>query len=132
MTTVIIDVGTILGAVYDVKSVRGVSQSADGRARVVLQGFRLSARLGGGTLAPMSLPTEPIGSVPRPQALIDGMQAFQAGFMSKPELDKLRDAAVRDTIEHLEGTGSPVISDGEQTKPSFATSPIQGLEHLAP
>ena len=80
----------------------------------------------------MSLPTEPIGSVPRPQALIDGMQAFQAGFMSKPELDALRDAAVRDTIENLEGTGSPVISDGEQGKPSFATYPIQGLEHLAP
>lgn len=80
----------------------------------------------------MSLPTEPIGSVPRPQALIDGMQAFQAGFMSKPELDALRDAAVRDTIERLEGTGSPVISDGEQGKPSFATYPIQGLEHLAP
>ncbi|HMB08226.1 MAG TPA: cobalamin-independent methionine synthase II family protein [Isosphaeraceae bacterium] len=80
----------------------------------------------------MSLPTEQIGSVPRPQALIDGMQAFQSGFMSKPELDALRDAAVRDTIERLEETGSPVISDGEQAKPSFATYPIQGLEHLAP
>jgi methionine synthase II (cobalamin-independent) len=80
----------------------------------------------------MSLPTEPIGSVPRPQALIDGMQAFQAGFMSKPELDALRDAAVRDTVQQLEQTGSPVISDGEQAKPSFATYPIQGLEHLAP
>ena len=88
-----------------------------------------SPRIG---LEPMSLPTEPIGSVPRPQALIDGMQAFQAGFMSKSELDALRDSAVRDTIEHLEGTGSPVISDGEQGKPSFATYPIQGLEHLAP
>lgn len=80
----------------------------------------------------MSLPTEPIGSVPRPQALIDGMQAFQAGFMSKPELDALRDAAVRETVQQLEQTGSPVISDGEQAKPSFATYPIQGLEHLAP
>jgi methionine synthase II (cobalamin-independent) len=80
----------------------------------------------------MSLPTEQIGSVPRPQALIDGMQAFQAGIMTKPELDALRDAAVRDTIERLEETGSPVISDGEQAKPSFATYPIQGLEHLAP
>jgi methionine synthase II (cobalamin-independent) len=80
----------------------------------------------------MSLPTEPIGSIPRPQVLIDGMQAFQAGFMSKPELDALRDAAVRDTVQQLEQTGSPVISDGEQAKPSFATYPIQGLEHLAP
>ena len=80
----------------------------------------------------MSLPTEPIGSIPRPQALIDGMQAFQAGFLSKPELDALRDGAVRDTIQRLEATGSPVITDGEQAKPSFATYPIQGLEHLAP
>src|SRR5512146_1482382 len=39
MTTVMIDVGTILDTVYNVKSVRRVSQSADGYTRVVLQGF---------------------------------------------------------------------------------------------
>lgn len=37
------------------------------------------------------------------------------------ELRSLYDAAVRDTIERFEATGSPVITDGEQTKPSFAT-----------
>src|SRR5206468_3127407 len=31
-----------------------------------------------------------------------------------------------------EATGSPVITDGEQTKPSFATYPIHGLETLGP
>jgi 5-methyltetrahydropteroyltriglutamate--homocysteine methyltransferase len=31
----------------------------------------------------------------------------------------------------FEQTGSPVITDGEQTKPSFATYPIAGLETLA-
>lgn len=80
----------------------------------------------------MTLPTEPIGSIPRPQALIDGMQAFQAGRLSQPKLEALRDAAVRETVQRLEETGSPVISDGEQAKPSFATYPIQGMEHLAP
>ena len=80
----------------------------------------------------MTLPTEPIGSVPRPRALIDGMQAFMAGRMPAPELDALRDAAVRDTIQRLEQTGSPVVTDGEQAKPSFATYPIQGMAHLAP
>jgi len=39
---------------------------------------------------------------------------------------------VRETIEQLEATGSPVITDGEQGKPSFATYPIHGLENLAP
>src|SRR6266496_3922629 len=40
--------------------------------------------------------------------------------------------AVRDTIARFEETGSPVITDGEQRKPSFATYPIHGLANLAP
>jgi 5-methyltetrahydropteroyltriglutamate--homocysteine methyltransferase len=35
--------------------------------------------------------------------------------------------AVRDTIRRFEATGSPVITDGEQRKPSFATYPVAGL-----
>jgi hypothetical protein len=30
--------------------------------------------------------------------------------------------AVRDTIVRFEATGSPVVTDGEQRKPSFATT----------
>ena len=47
------------------------------------------------------------------------------------ELQALYADAVRDTIARFEATGSPVITDGEQRKPSFATYPIDGLE-LAP
>jgi 5-methyltetrahydropteroyltriglutamate--homocysteine methyltransferase len=79
----------------------------------------------------MPIPTEPIGSIPRPQALIDGVQAFAAGRISRKELDALYDAALRDTIARFEATGSPVITDGEQTKPSFATYPIAGLTTFA-
>ncbi len=80
----------------------------------------------------MPIPTEPIGSIPRPQALIEGMRAFAEGRIPQEALDKLCDAAIRDTIERFEATGSPVITDGEQTKPSFATYPIAGLRNLAP
>ena len=80
----------------------------------------------------MVIPSEPIGSIPRPKALIDGIQAFAGGRLSLAELDALYDRAVRDTIERLEATGSPVITDGEQSKPSFATYPIAGLKSLAP
>jgi 5-methyltetrahydropteroyltriglutamate--homocysteine methyltransferase len=48
------------------------------------------------------------------------------------ELEALFDDAARDTIERLEATGSPVVTDGEQRKPSFATYPIDGLDTLAP
>jgi 5-methyltetrahydropteroyltriglutamate--homocysteine methyltransferase len=80
----------------------------------------------------MSLPTEPIGSIPRPSALQEGMQAAAEGRLSQDELDALFDDAVRDTIRRFEATGSPVITDGEQRKPSFATYPVHGLATLAP
>jgi 5-methyltetrahydropteroyltriglutamate--homocysteine methyltransferase len=80
----------------------------------------------------MVLPTEPIGSIPRPAALIEGMQGFQAGRISQPELNALYESAVQDTIQRLEATGSPVITDGEQAKHSWATYSIYGLENVAP
>jgi 5-methyltetrahydropteroyltriglutamate--homocysteine methyltransferase len=54
----------------------------------------------------MTLPTEPIGSIPRPQALIDGMQAAAAGTITPEDLDALYDDAVRDTLRRFEATGS--------------------------
>ncbi len=80
----------------------------------------------------MTLPTEPIGSIPRPQALIDGMQAAAAGSLSAEALEALYDDAVQDTLRRFEATGSPVITDGEQRKHSFLTYPIAGLTNLAP
>jgi 5-methyltetrahydropteroyltriglutamate--homocysteine methyltransferase len=78
----------------------------------------------------MPLPTESIGSIPRPRELIDAVSA--GGGVRTGELDRLYAHALQDTIEQLEATGSPVITDGEQTKPSFATYPLVGLENLAP
>lgn len=80
----------------------------------------------------MSIPTEQIGSIPRPRELLDGIAAFTAGAINQEALDALFTQAVRDSIELLEATGSPVITDGEQSKPSFATYPVHGLPNLAP
>jgi 5-methyltetrahydropteroyltriglutamate--homocysteine methyltransferase len=79
----------------------------------------------------MPIPTEPIGSIPRPPELLAGMRAAAEGGISAGELDALFEDAVRSTIAELESTGSPVVTDGEQRKPSFATYPIAGLETLA-
>src|SRR5207253_9838856 len=78
------------------------------------------------------LPTEPIGSIPRPAALIDGVRGFAAGRVSQPELDALYEPAVKDTIQRLEATGSPVITDGEQAKHSIATYSTYCLGHNTP
>ena len=79
----------------------------------------------------MTIPTEPIGSIPRPLNLIEAVAA--AGDNDDPKLDALYDAAIRDTIECFEATGSPVISDGEQRKShNFWTYSVHGLPNIAP
>ena len=80
----------------------------------------------------MSIPTEPIGSIPRPQALIDGMGAAAAGTLSPAALDALFDEAVVDTLRRFAAIGSTVVTDGEQRKPSFATYPVAGLTTIRP
>jgi len=64
--------------------------------------------------------------------LIEAVQALRAGRISQSELTERYDSAVGDTIRRLEATGSPVITDGEQAKHSFATYSIYGLENLSP
>ena len=80
----------------------------------------------------MAILTEPIGSIPRPTSLIQAIAVFGAGNISRELLDNAYAEALRDTIERFEQTGSQVITDGEQTKPSFATYPLSGLSNLAP
>ena len=80
----------------------------------------------------MPIPTEPIGSIPRPPELVEGLRQLAAGRLAPAAVSPLYERAIRDTIHRFEATGSPVITDGEQSKPSFVTYPIHGLETLAP
>jgi methionine synthase II (cobalamin-independent) len=57
----------------------------------------------------MKIPTEPIGSIPRPLGLIDAIA--QAGDHEDPSLNPLYEDAIRDTIKQFEATGSPVITE---------------------
>jgi 5-methyltetrahydropteroyltriglutamate--homocysteine methyltransferase len=52
--------------------------------------------------------------------------------MSQQELERLYVSAVRDTIQCFEATGSPVITDGEQGKQSFATYSVHKLKNVSP
>jgi 5-methyltetrahydropteroyltriglutamate--homocysteine methyltransferase len=79
----------------------------------------------------MKIPTEPIGSIPRPIKLIEAIAA--TGNFEDPKLDSLYEEAIRDTIEQFEATGSPVVTDGEQRKyHNFWTYSVHGLQNTAP
>lgn len=70
------------------------------------------------------LPTEPVGSLPRPARLQRAVLDAETGLASQVELRAEQDRAVRDTLERLAATGSPIISDGEQRRQSFASYPL--------
>jgi methionine synthase II (cobalamin-independent) len=72
----------------------------------------------------MPIPTENVGSLPRPSRLQQAIAAYDAGTGSLEDLTAQQDAACRDSIERMEATGSPIVSDGEQRESSFATYPI--------
>ena len=78
----------------------------------------------------MNIPTEPIGSIPRPASLIEAIARVGP---ADPQLEGLYDEAIRDTIQRFEETGSPVITDGEQRKyHNFWTYSVHGLPNTAP
>jgi 5-methyltetrahydropteroyltriglutamate--homocysteine methyltransferase len=80
----------------------------------------------------MPIPTEPIGSVPRSAELLSAMGKLAIGAMNAEQYREIEGREVRATIERFEATGSPVITDGEQRKSSFATYPLTGVKNLAP
>jgi 5-methyltetrahydropteroyltriglutamate--homocysteine methyltransferase len=76
------------------------------------------------------IPTEPIGSIPRPLELIESVAKRGS---DAPGLDSLYEHAILDTVQRFEATGSPVITDGEQRKyHNFWTYSVHGLPNTAP
>ncbi len=70
------------------------------------------------------IPTEPVGSLPRPSKLQQAYGQYDAGEITHDQLEAEQDKAVKDSIERGEATGEPIISDGEQRWSSFATYAI--------
>ncbi len=70
------------------------------------------------------IPTEPVGSLPRPMKLQEASRDYDAGRIKLEQLEALQEEAARDSIKRMEATGAPIISDGEQRWSSFATYPV--------
>ncbi|MEO8163764.1 MAG: cobalamin-independent methionine synthase II family protein [Betaproteobacteria bacterium] len=79
----------------------------------------------------MYIPTEPIGSIPRPLSLVEAID--RQGDNDASALEPLYEDAIRDTVARFEATGSPVVTDGEQRKyHNFWTYAVHGLPNTAP
>jgi methionine synthase II (cobalamin-independent) len=72
----------------------------------------------------MPIPTELVGSLPRPERLQDAYQDYDDGKIDWQQLQAEQDAAAEDSIKRLEATGEPIVTDGEQRESSFATYSI--------
>ena len=62
----------------------------------------------------MGIPTEPVGSLPRPKYLQDAFADYDAGKISREELLAAQDKAAADSVQRSEETGAEFITDGEQ------------------
>ena len=76
--------------------------------------------------------TEQVGSIPRPLYVLEALGALRMGRISAEDYEKAVERARAETIAELEATGSSIVSDGEQSKPSFVTYAIDGLPNLTP
>jgi len=72
----------------------------------------------------MIIPTELVGSLPRPMKLQEAYADYDEGKITWEQLKEEQDAAAEDSIKRLEATGEPIVTDGEQRESSFATYPI--------
>lgn len=72
----------------------------------------------------MPIPTENVGSLPRPTELQEAYTALDEGKISRQEFEAKQEEAARDSIQRMEATGQWVVTDGEQRESSFATYPL--------
>ncbi|KAJ6530668.1 hypothetical protein B0H19DRAFT_1191749 [Mycena capillaripes] len=72
----------------------------------------------------MAIPTEPVGSLPRPQYLQAVIADYDAERASLEELQAAQERAAENSVRRMEETGQEIVTDGEQRASSFATYPI--------
>src|SRR5262249_62271697 len=81
------------------------------------------------------IPTEPVGSLPRPAKLQAAYADYDAGSIPREQLEAEQDEAVKDPITRGEAAGAPIISDGGQRRsslPTYALAPTLAGARPAP
>jgi methionine synthase II (cobalamin-independent) len=69
----------------------------------------------------MPIPTELVGSLPRPMKLQQAYADYDEGKITPEAFEAAQNEAAEDSIWRLEATGEPFVTDGENRESSFAT-----------
>jgi len=72
--------------------------------------------------------TDVVGSLLRPQALLDGRQRFEQGELEPAEFKRIEDAAVDAAVALQEQAGLDVVTDGEMRRLSFQSGLPDAVE----
>lgn len=72
----------------------------------------------------MGIPTESVGSLPRPKFLQDIIAQYERGEASQAELLMAQEKAAAESVHRMQETGQELVTDGEQRASSFATYPV--------
>jgi hypothetical protein len=78
------------------------------------------------------LRTDQVGSLLRPQALLDARAAWQAGRLSEAGLSQLEDEAILTALRAQEAAGQQIYVDGEFRRTGFMTGFPDSVEGFVP
>jgi 5-methyltetrahydropteroyltriglutamate--homocysteine methyltransferase len=69
-----------------------------------------------------------VGSLLRPQELLEARESYAAGGLSAAEFKRIEDEAVDWAIGLQERAGLPVVTDGEMRRESFQSQMVEAVE----
>ena len=81
----------------------------------------------------MAIPyrTDHVGSMVRPERLLDARDAFFSGKLSRDELARVEDECILDALELQRSAGIEVLTDGEMRRDAYTTDQYDAIEGFA-
>jgi 5-methyltetrahydropteroyltriglutamate--homocysteine methyltransferase len=77
---------------------------------------------------PSSLRTDQVGSLIRPQRLLDARAEYHAGRITRDQLTAVEDSCILEALDLQRKTGIDVLTDGEMRRDAFMTGLSENVE----
>jgi methionine synthase II (cobalamin-independent) len=75
--------------------------------------------------------TDHVGSMVRPERLLDARDKFQAGALSRQELTRIEDECILEALDLQRSVGIDVLTDGEMRRDAYTTDQYDAIEGFA-
>ena len=86
----------------------------------------------GGNLMAIRFRADNIGSLLRPQELLDARAAYREGKLDRERLREIEDRSILKALEMQKAAGVEVFTDGEYRRDIFTADVTQAMEGLVP